>query len=843
MHQEVELPKFLLEQVRKGRVVLFLGAGVSVGSKNQLEESPPMGGRLAEILSDECSIPYDPAEDDLPTVAANAKRQLGDRAYWRLLQQNYQHCKASDSLRSLSQYPWHRVYSLNIDDALEDAYRSSDYKVEVFVGSSPVQSRPHDLHKIQLIHLNGSITRAESGIIFTAEEYMARRGNIGDWYEESGRDFLEYTFLFVGTRLNEPLFQHHVDRLIKAQSMQPGRSYIVCPTFSANKKMQLDACQNIECIALAADGLVAGLRKALGKKITISQLLSNRSPALKSLSRLLGPDKVAELEGDLQAFDVVDADEFGMHVPKADPGLRQFYYGTSPTWRDIIDSVPAELESYGELYSCIVSGRANKILLHGPAGAGKTTGLMWAALKFAKSNPNKLVLWFGGATAFPPDAVASISQVMGENLALFVDNFGMHALDIKGCMARSHQDTLFVLADRTNQIPRVGSGVEVNFDRRISMSTISDSDIDEVINRIERFGPWDRLGNMPHERRRNELRSVAKKQLLVGLREVTAGIGYDQIAASEYGSLKDDYAKKSYMLVAMATMHRLSMSRATFDLAISIAGEHQNSAKRLEGLEGVVFEEGGRLSVRHQILADFTVRRVIPKSSALTVVDSILYALSRFPTPLRHYAGKPEARLFAAITNHDFLWGMFRAERDAVLRMFGKWERSFSQDGLFWLQYSLFEQKCGEQYLQSAVNHIRTAQRIYPGSYQVINAYANIHFSLALSERDSARALVLMQQASELVEEQVKSPTSGAYAAVALYYGRVRVLKRHFPEGIKAELKVAEERLREAFAKDKDNSKIQDALNAINLEAVTVTDSANTSVRRSQAGKGWRGRR
>jgi len=478
-------------------------------------------------------------------------------------------------------------------------------------------------------------------------------------------------------------------------------------------------------------------------------------------------------------------------------------------------------------YSATCAANQRRLLLQGPAGCGKTTGLMWVAYKFACENPGKLVLWFNGASSFPVEAMRQVSLAMAGDVAIFVDNFGMHALEVKSCILRSHQDTLYVLADRTNQVPTAGSGMEIVFDKKISMSMISNFDIDQIIKKLEIFGPWDRLGKMSQEQRRNELRGVAKKQLLVGLREVTAGVGYDKIAASEFGDLRDDQAKASYMLVAIATMHRLSVSRATFDLAILALTGVQRKGGRLHGLEDIVFEHGDKLSVRHQILADFTVRRIIPKHQVLAAVDAIIYALSRFSAPIRKFAQKPEVRLFAAITNHDFLWGMFRAEKIEALTVFSKWEHAFSADALFWLQYALFEEKCGDSYLQSAANHIRMAHRIYPSSYQVINAYANIHFALALSELDPQVALLLMEQASDLVGEEIKSPTSGAYAAVALYYGRIRVLKRHFPDRIKGELRLAEERLRAAFARDKDNTRVQEALNALNLEAVSVDEAGS----------------
>lgn len=813
----MDLPDFLIDQIKRGQVVLFLGAGVSVGSTNRMGDSPPMGFKLAESLSAEASIPFDSDVDDLATVAANAQRRLGDHKYWRFLQDRYQNCTPSEALKLLANYPWHRIYTLNIDDAFETAYNGADYSYQASVHLSPVFERPTDRTLIQLIHLNGSIDRLESGLIFTASEYSEQQGKIGSWYEEAARDFLSYTFLFVGTKLNEPLFQHHVDRLVRAKGQRTGTAFIVCPSFSANRRAQLEEGKNIVCLEGSASDLVDALHTAIGPRVTAAQLMRGRYPAIQKLIDRMGADEIARLAGDLESLDVVSPDQMRRLTPMARPGIRSFYFGSAPTWRDIIDGVPALLAQY-ELLNKAISSGSQVILLHGPAGSGKSTGLMSSAFRLASDNPDAIVFWFNGETNFPGRAVEKVAAVDGIKVVVFVDNVGMHVSDLAPLILRVKSRVTFVLAERTNQLPGRGSEFYIKPDASFSLAQISDADIDEILNKVEQFGPWDRLGRMPKTKRHSVLRVAAQKQLLVGLREVTEGTGYDQIAASEFNQLSKRYATSAYVLIALATMHRLTLSRETFDIAIKQLSSDESDA-RLEGLEEVAFDERGWLRIRHQILADFSVRKIVERSLALRAVDSIFFAQSRFGSPIRRFTNKAETRLFAALTNHDFLWSMFRAERSEVLDMFARWERAYGDDALFWLQYALFEQKCGPSHLDSAVNHIRIALRIYPDSYQVLNAYSNIHFALALAERSSPKALLLMEQASQVIEDQIATTTSAAYAAVALFRGRVSVLKKHFPGRVAGELKVAEERLREVFLQDPGNANVQSALNQLNLEA------------------------
>jgi hypothetical protein len=53
--QEIQL---LLRQFEQGNVVLFAGAGFSVGARNSRGEDPPLGGQLADALARECGWDY-----------------------------------------------------------------------------------------------------------------------------------------------------------------------------------------------------------------------------------------------------------------------------------------------------------------------------------------------------------------------------------------------------------------------------------------------------------------------------------------------------------------------------------------------------------------------------------------------------------------------------------------------------------------------------------------------------------------------------------------------------------------------------------------------------------------
>ena len=69
------------------------------------------------------------------------------------------------------------------------------------------------------------------------------------------------------------------------------------------------------------------------------------------------------------------------------------------------------------------------------------------------------------------------------------------------------------------------------------LDRIRQSDVDPVLEKLERFGPWTRLEQMTITERRKELFEKSSRQLLIGLLETTSGIGFTQIIRRDYAEI------------------------------------------------------------------------------------------------------------------------------------------------------------------------------------------------------------------------------------------------------------------------------------------------------------------
>ena len=198
--QELEL---LFRQFAKGNVVLFAGAGFSLGARNARGTDPPLSSQLCEILASECGWRYD--GEDLTDVFDQARKHLGRGGLKGVLSSLYEDCEPASWHSIVPNILWYRIYTTNIDDVVENSYRVGGIqKLHSIV--CPQSYQDHDIwyQNVQCVHLHGCVTDFDKGFTFTAEEFAIQTASPNPWYQAAVEDMQSKSFVFVGTRMNEP---------------------------------------------------------------------------------------------------------------------------------------------------------------------------------------------------------------------------------------------------------------------------------------------------------------------------------------------------------------------------------------------------------------------------------------------------------------------------------------------------------------------------------------------------------------------------------------------------------------------------------------------------------------
>ena len=107
--------------MRVGRVVLILGAGASRDCQNRNGGPVALSGDLARRFAEVAGLPYHgEGLTEVFQATTGPNGVIGDDRKQNLLEQEFLNIRPSQSIRKLLQFPWRKIYTLNIDDAIEN---------------------------------------------------------------------------------------------------------------------------------------------------------------------------------------------------------------------------------------------------------------------------------------------------------------------------------------------------------------------------------------------------------------------------------------------------------------------------------------------------------------------------------------------------------------------------------------------------------------------------------------------------------------------------------------------------------------------------------------------------
>ncbi len=224
----ISLPQHLYNEIAAGQVILVLGAGASVTSRTQAGTSIKAGDTLAREIAGAAGLEH--SDEGLAEVIEACHPIVGDAKIKSILERNYLHCRPSKELEALFAYTWRRIYTFNVDDTIRNISRRS--RVQQLKYYNALKDRREDakgLSECQVIHLHGYVNDYYAGFVFSASEYARRASQKIAWYEKLGEDFHDYTVLFVGTKLDEPLLFQHIQAVLNVHETS-GQSYLFIPT-------------------------------------------------------------------------------------------------------------------------------------------------------------------------------------------------------------------------------------------------------------------------------------------------------------------------------------------------------------------------------------------------------------------------------------------------------------------------------------------------------------------------------------------------------------------------------------------------------------------------------------
>ncbi len=115
--------RLLQKAVKDGNVVLLLGAGTSATSLNAQGQTVKLGKALAGELAGMAGLPY--ANEDLPDVIQAVGPRVSEVQLHQLFRKEFTRIVPAAELNEIFHYSWRRLYTWNIDDAIENVRSSA----------------------------------------------------------------------------------------------------------------------------------------------------------------------------------------------------------------------------------------------------------------------------------------------------------------------------------------------------------------------------------------------------------------------------------------------------------------------------------------------------------------------------------------------------------------------------------------------------------------------------------------------------------------------------------------------------------------------------------------------
>ncbi|MER2512781.1 MAG: SIR2 family protein [Nitrosomonas ureae] len=765
--------------ITNGELVLFLGAGASKGCTSKNGKAILDGAALAEHLASVANYEYD--GEALDEVYAAVRSKLQSRLD-EILENLFRDIRPSAEFLKLTSFAWRRIYTLNIDDALESAIRRNNVQaLHVHLAKHPISDRDVFFKRLDLIKLNGSIDQLGQGVIFSASEYAKSTARSLPWYEQCASDFIRSPTLFIGTKINEPLLKFHIERYKSVTNKAPGQSYVITPSATPLQKQAL-ADYNIQHIAATLGDFVEWLTSSFPRALKPLDLAVASMPQLSELLTSSTPWNYASLFD--HVIPIKKSTIAGRKKASANAAILDFYKGFRPSWDDIAEEVPARLDVLLVAKEFLSSNfSTNRIFpLVGPAGSGKTTLLM--QLCFDISNESGFDVYFIeqpiSRLAETLEAIERTSKA--PRIVVGIDNVDFASDQLKEAFSSKRlQRTMLLGAERENIWKRKSRTRLGAFSfQPLMVDEFTNADAERILEKLESYGSWTRLGQMSPKQRISELVVRAQKQLLIALLEATFGLGYGEIIARDFSTLETDEEKLCFLVVGLITDRKHDAPVALVDRALSSIGILNQSTMVSNHLAGIVMNRSGKLSVRHPVYVRYILDHLVDPSLTVRALAALLAAFSQYESPVIKHVEKLEATIYKGLINHAFLRDVLKGRREFVLSLYKSLEKKFELDGLFWLQYGLSLRDFGEH--QESLEKLRTAYEAYQMEH---TQHALGQQLLIVAERSSDKqtALTYANEAIEILEVLDRVIQSDdTFPVVTLAEGYTKVMRRHGEE-------------------------------------------------------------
>ena len=717
----------IVNRIMRGEAILLTGAGFSRGLTDKFGDPLPVGSELAESIWP-IAFGDEPFDRDTPlNLVYGEALRVSPTLLGEQLRRHFEVDRDELPRRYETWYslPWHRIYTLNVDDGDEAvATRPGGDRLQIV---SALTTKPGVISsdKLGVVHVNGRL-KDFPNLTFSPWEFADRTARDDTWYREFVTDLTSRPVVVVGSVLDEQPLWHYLQlRGTRGNNkeLRP-RSWLISPRLDPGRKAMLERLNFAHVSAKEQDFFDAEIDPVA--------------------PRLLASKRAQEILTSEHALTDVST-----LVRNATKGSPDYLLGTSPRWGDVVDGFSANFTADSELVSLIDSLTGGSIAVVGSAGSGKTTSMMKAAAVM-NARGNK-VMWLGRETEAP------VSQIRDEVRSekpdyLFIDDldrFADHAANLLRRLEEESEALVIVVATRSARFTQLQYANRLALAATLELSRLTDDDAEALIAELSRANRLGALLSLTPRERVLRITQRDDRQLLVTLIEATSGERFHDRVADECRSLTGAALSIYGTVCTAAWADNRNLTRQDVLYAAERNFEPNDAINGLQQLEAsrLVVAEKSRYQARHRVIAESAIDYFRSEGQLEHWIEDLLFLVAG------HYdrnnvRNTRYGRLLVRLVGHENLKSLL-GDSSAVQRIYGTAEEWLADDPQFWLQRGSFETDYGD--LAPAENFLGQARALAPNDIKIDTAWAMLILKKALVKIDSPDAYTWAQEAFDLL--------------------------------------------------------------------------------------------
>ena len=616
------LTPWLLDQIRDGNAMLFLGAGASYGARGRNGEKPLSADELRDKLCDKF-LGGDLKDRTLSEVAEYAKNESSLHEVQRLIFSLFEPLRPASHQLLIPSFRWHAIITTNYDFIVERAYADSKSALQkpIRISQDGDASRadlgnPRNVPFLKLHGCLSAITDDSPPLILSTEEYSRHRYNrervfglFTDWATA-------HPIIFCGYRIGDPNIQQILFDLGDGSINRP--LYAVIDPFLTNFDLRYWQSRRFVPHRSTFEDFLVALDLQIPSSTRVLALL--RSAPTSSIQSHIIRGKASE---ELLLYIDQELQHVREGMPTASVSARDFFKGLSGSWDPIARDLDVERRFVDEFLLAAVlepptDNRLEAYLLKGHAGSGKSIALRRAAWNAAVRH-NALVFWLVHGGQIRIDPIRELCNLTNERIYIFIEDAIQELNAIRALSTTASRESLpvtLVFGARTNEWNIAEDVHEQVITNDYELSDLNNREISQLLLRLKVHGCLGLLESLTEDERHDHFRLTAQRQLLVALHEATSGKTFEEIVLDEYANLVPAEAQSLYLDVA--TFHRFRVPlRAGLVSRLSGINLEYFQTKLLGPLEHVVkvaYDWRSRdyaYETRHPVIADLVCQQVL----------------------------------------------------------------------------------------------------------------------------------------------------------------------------------------------------------------------------------------